>query len=574
MITMWSLRFLLLLNIFVVIKGKQSSKPKKQNNEKNNNIEKDCDCTDISSIHNAIFGNILSGELIFDTDGEEYTNAALQYASISEVPSEEVSPKMIIYPSGDDDIIYILEYARKCNYSIAIRSGGHQYSALSSCNGCIQIDMLNYNELQLLNDNIISVGSGNRLQSFWTFLDLNNLFVPTGECLNVGVGGHVQTGGIGILINSFGYFLDYIASFDIILSNGQKMHITKPADNTDNDLYHTDDADNTENVMDILKEIDDKKFNDDLYWAVLGGGAGSWGIITNYQISALKNDDFKDSFYLKCIWIYTRDVLLELIQFYTDNVLAYDAIDLSAKLTILSTPNGNVIELEAFYVSFDHLKDNKENIENLLDEFIAISSELQIICNTFHNMTISTAMLVEVGFAAERELPLPFVRRIRYTKTIWNNLFIEQYVNQIDLILSDETNGLFMGLAIFDGPGAAMLNDPNGEYTSLSHRDAMSGMLISIFYSEEINPNSYELVLEWHNDTRKLLLDSGLFNDGTDSRAIWGTFYDDITNELNIEDQWQYYYDSEDKYNRLKQIKKTVDPINLFRNKFTIPILS
>ena len=62
---------------------------------------------------------------IFRKDGENYKENAYQYATSS---YDGMAPSLIIYPESLQEILNIVNFAKKNRLGLAIRTGGHQYS--------------------------------------------------------------------------------------------------------------------------------------------------------------------------------------------------------------------------------------------------------------------------------------------------------------------------------------------------------------------------------------------------------------------------------------------------------------
>jgi len=159
----------------------------------------------------------------------DYEFLRKQYATTSHAP-DLMSPLKIIYALGDNDVILAIKECQDNNYKMAIRTGGHQYSGLSSCdNKCIQLDLsktyqkFNYNK----ENNVLTCGVSHTLEFVYTELHKLGLFLPAGVCPAVNLGGHVQSGGYGNFTRSFGLLADYVKSFDIILASGKKETIKR-----------------------------------------------------------------------------------------------------------------------------------------------------------------------------------------------------------------------------------------------------------------------------------------------------------------------------------------------------------
>lgn len=70
-----------------------------------------------------------------------------------------MSPYLIAYPADVDDIVLILRYAKDQEKSVVARSGGHQYSGLSSGgNNTIVISMDSFNGVTMNAEGLIEIG--------------------------------------------------------------------------------------------------------------------------------------------------------------------------------------------------------------------------------------------------------------------------------------------------------------------------------------------------------------------------------------------------------------------------------
>eukprot|EP01084_Bolivina_argentea_P115947 206116_1 len=138
------------------------------------------ECTNINKQN--IFGSTLCGSIIFPTDTEFIENAK-QYAYYS--APNHFSPSILLIAECDQDISIILDFAYRCDYKISLRSGGHQFAGLSSCNSneynCIQIILKNYNDLNIFTDNKTAIAQvGVSLETLFKELDKKDLFIPGG----------------------------------------------------------------------------------------------------------------------------------------------------------------------------------------------------------------------------------------------------------------------------------------------------------------------------------------------------------------------------------------------------------
>merc|ERR1712228_140876 len=147
--------------------------------------------------------------------------------------------------------------------------------------------------------------------------------------------------------------------------------------------------------------------------------------------------------------------------------------------------------------------------------------------------------------------------------------FVDAHAEQIDKVF-DSGNGLYLIAQVVGvGPnGAFRTNDVDHLKTSLSRRQQQITITNDLFYNMNDTELAEQNAIDWTTEFSETLIESKLFSD-SDMRMTWATFGD-----LDISSAWQYYYDSEAVYERLIDVKTKVDPTNIFRHEFTIPVRS
>jgi FAD/FMN-containing dehydrogenase len=181
---------------------------------------------------------------------DEYPQKRLQYATTS-FAEADVSPRIILYPAGENDIHKAMGLCCELGMAIAVRTGGHQYCGYSSTLPVnMQLDVSHTFPLYEYDPatNVLRCGVSHPLGDWAEKNHENGIYLPMGMCAHVHLGGHVHTGGWGMVARSHGILADHVLAFDIILASGDKERIVRP-----------DTGKTTEH-------------NDDVYYAVLGGG--------------------------------------------------------------------------------------------------------------------------------------------------------------------------------------------------------------------------------------------------------------------------------------------------------------
>ncbi|EME40272.1 hypothetical protein DOTSEDRAFT_91483 [Dothistroma septosporum NZE10] len=146
-------------------------------------------------------------------------------------------PAAVVYPKTSDEVSDVVICAHDAGIAVQPRSGGHGYCnyGLGGENGALSVDMkhfkdFNYNK----DDHSITCGPGNRLGDLTDKLKPLDRVMAYGPSRDIGAGGHMTIGGIGVLGRQLGLGADQVISVDCVLGNGSQVTATE---STNSDLY-------------------------------------------------------------------------------------------------------------------------------------------------------------------------------------------------------------------------------------------------------------------------------------------------------------------------------------------------
>jgi hypothetical protein len=499
----------------------------------------------------------------------EYTDKRQQYATTS-FPEPDVSPGIILYALNEEDIQKAIQLCRELNMKIAVRTGGHQYCGYSSTAPVnMQLDLSQtFTEYNYDSDrNVLRCGVSHALGDWAGQNNTNGIYLPMGMCAHVHLGGHVHTGGWGIVARSHGILADHVLAFDIILANGEKEHIVRP------------EAGKT------------TQHNDDVYYAVLGGGrGGDFGIVTHWEFRPIREEFPPKSMCYSFVWLWSKEKMEAVVRRMEEltKLCANKTVpsDYEFMLTItgygwtnlfsdeirtaittqavrdgmrahdgISLPLPPLIQM---WMCYTHKDQNKQFDDQWFESFVSAVGDPLVAHR--QNMSVSEGITKYFIMRQDREMNYPFVKRARVTMDLPDG-FAEKYTERMYEIMSFPTSlcqHLVSQMQIYAG-GAVAENDTAG-ITAYSWRNQVFAMGHDDFYSDDwFCGDERSNAEQWQQTNDEVFIGpEGAFAD-KDMRMFAYTFGDRVLDKV-----WPYFYDSKEKHDRLRRIKGELDPDGLF----------
>ncbi|KAJ9078638.1 hypothetical protein DSO57_1004902 [Entomophthora muscae] len=257
--------------------------------------------------------------------GETYKNATFYWNTRLTSPE----PAAVVRPKNTGDVIRAVKCAAKST-SISVRSGGHSYEGYWQGNkGGVVVDLRNMKKIEVnKKKRQVTVEAGALLGHLFAKLwEEDKGVLPHGLQDNVGVGGQTLGGGFGMLSRKYGLLVDRVVSLKMVDVNGKLLDV-------------------------------DENTNNDLFFALRGAGGGSFGVVTQFTFSYIK--DQNDFTVARYNWNAGRNNFTNIVE---SVMKYYNSITTPAAGSYLILSPGGSIELGITYS--DERKKNNRYIKEL-----------------------------------------------------------------------------------------------------------------------------------------------------------------------------------------------------------------
>ena len=162
-----------------------------------------------------------------------------------------IRPQAVARCANAGDVRECVLFARRSSIPLVLRSGGHSYGGYSTGPGLV-IDARPMNTVEV-GANDVRIGAGAQLIDVYAALAAKGVGIPAGSCPTVGITGLTLAGGLGVLTRAWGLTCDNLVEVEVVTADG------------------------------TVRTCDERR-DPDLYWALRGGGGGSFGVVTSLTL--------------------------------------------------------------------------------------------------------------------------------------------------------------------------------------------------------------------------------------------------------------------------------------------------
>ena len=459
--------------------------------------------SDLSSLAN---GLSKSSHLLLPTDAAYGDERLIWNRLYNELPTA------IVQASTPTDVGLAVRWCVDHGIYPRIRCGGHSFAGYSM-GGTVIIDVRGMNEISVQGSGEASIGAGANLgEVYATLRCAYDRTIPAGTCAGVGISGITMAGGMGLLMRERRLTIDVLNRAEVVLWNGTTVVCSA-----------------TEHP--------------DLFWALRGGGSGSFGVVTKWSFSTFPYQQ-RMSAQAKWHW---KDFVPVFAAW--EEWLASLPATCFAGLSVFAAASS----APSFAVT---VVGNTGTEKVMLGYLDALASTAGIpIVNTPTPTPQSGSPCPPVE---ERDMDYGF-HKSRLTNSPIGAAGAAQLKASFDARAADPVLYATTGFLLNDGLGGAVASVGSTD-TAWVHRNALySSQLGAGFNSSPKSESAQAACQDW---IRGIYLGMSDHYDGGCYQGYW---------DPDVEDWTEAYYGQN--FHRLQMVKSQYDPNNIFRFQRSIPPL-
>ncbi|KAL5009961.1 hypothetical protein ScPMuIL_012266 [Solemya velum] len=213
----------------------------------------------------ATFKNSLTGSIVQRGDAKYEQLVVMKNARTTKYPT------LMVLVKSTEDVQKSIRFARTHDVRITIQSSGHDFIGRSTDDFSLQINMAEMKDIAVdlssarHSDGEITVDSGCSWKEIYQEVDTHGRVVLGGSAHTVSPGGYTLGGGHSPISRSLGLAVDNVLEFEMVDVDGNLVKST---------------ADGTDITYEGGTTISSS--NADLFWALRGGGGGTFGVVTKF----------------------------------------------------------------------------------------------------------------------------------------------------------------------------------------------------------------------------------------------------------------------------------------------------
>lgn len=220
-----------------------------------------------SDLDYARLADKMSGRLVFPEPPSDYAKYNFQWNLRT-----KTFPFTLAVVANAEDIQEAILFARKHNLQVTVKSSGHDFLGRSSAHESFNINLMEMKAMTVTKERTvrseygeIKVETGATWAEIYEEVDKYDRVVVGGSAHNVTSGGYTMGGGHSPISRSLGLAVDNVLEIQVVLADGRISTCTE------NRTVHI--------LPDGTEEIEN---NGDLFWALRGGGGGTFGVVVYY----------------------------------------------------------------------------------------------------------------------------------------------------------------------------------------------------------------------------------------------------------------------------------------------------